>query len=145
VDYQVSEDTVLLLWERYSGREMTSEEHSRARGHPLVAQLRSHPEAVLLRAACTAQRRGEDLHWRSWRDWTARHVRHRVRDEAKRTRQKAEVWKRAAGSESTDRLFNSNPRGPSRYTTDSGKASARAPGYSGGTLPHAKGRPSKHY
>lgn len=145
MSYQVSEDKVLLLWERYSGREMTAKERGRARGHKLVAELRTYPEAVLLRAAFTAQRRGEDLDWRSWRDWTARHDRHRARDEAKRAEQKAEVSKRAAASGSTDRLFNANSRVPSRYTTESGKASARAPGYSGGTLPHANGKPSKHY
>lgn len=136
---EVSEGTVLCLWERYSGREMTNDECARAKGNKLVKFLQTFPEPVLMRSAFTAHRRGEDLDWASWRDWTIRYEKQRNRNKDK------PVKDSRAASARTDRAFNTNPRRPSRYTTESGRASARAPGYSGGTLPHAQGKPSKHY
>lgn len=137
--YRVSEATVLRLWEEYSGREMTQDERALASGHKLVAFLRTFPEPVLMSAAFTARRRGEDLDWAAWRDWAIRRNKQRDRERPKPKRASM------AASERTDRIFNAASRVPSRYTTESGKASARAPGYSGGTLPHARGKPSKHY
>ena len=66
--YRVDELVVLELWERYSGRQMSLDERGRVQGHKLVNYLRTFSEAELMRAAFSAQRRGEDLDWRAWRD-----------------------------------------------------------------------------
>jgi hypothetical protein len=139
MEFAVTEDVVIGLWEQYSGRPMTPDESARARGHKLVRHLMTFTEPVLMSAAFSARRRGQDLDWASWRDWAVR--KQKSQGLAGSRRQPSPT----SGSAKTDRIFNSNSRTPSRYTTDSGKATARAPGYSGGTLPHAGGKPSKHY
>lgn len=143
--FEVPETDVLKIWEQYSGRTMTPEERAKAHGHPLVDHLRTYPRAVLLRAAFSAQRKGADLDWLAWRDWSARHSRSRERQAAKRNAARTRAAAQARATARTDRVFNAVDRAPSRYTTQSGKANAKTPGYSGGTLPHAMGKPSERY
>ena len=138
--YRVDEEVVLELWEQYSERQMTLDERGRARGHKLVNYLRTFSEAELMRAAFSAQRQGEDLDWRAWRDWV---IRRQASSEASPPRRSAA--NSGTGSRKTGRVSNARRRQPERDGEGSAQANARAPGYSGATLPHAKGKPSKHY
>ena len=64
---QLSEGAIVRLWERSSGRRMTSDELSRVRGHALVTYLRCFSEEALAAAASAANPGGGDLDWRAWR------------------------------------------------------------------------------
>ena len=77
---RVTEDAVVRIWERASGRPMTPGETDRARGHALVTWLRQFSEEDLSAAATAAVGQGGDLDWGEWRD-AVRHAESATRTE----------------------------------------------------------------
>jgi hypothetical protein len=64
---QLTEAAIVRLWERSSGRRMTSDELCRVRGHALVTYLRRFSQEDLTAAASAVSPHGADLDWRAWR------------------------------------------------------------------------------
>ncbi len=104
--FRVTEDTVLLIWEKSSRRRMTAEETRQARGHPLVSYLRSFFEADLTSAATSVNSEGSDLDWRKWRDAVQALESRRPSQARKSTRAAPNPNKRRSRKQATDKKIS---------------------------------------